>query len=143
MKKILVGLDGSSHQSVVLATACDLAQRLSAQLVLFRAVPLPVELPANAMGVTPLALGDLLIDQAKQSLAEVARTLTPSLVAGTHVELGSPWRAICEAATAERVDLIVIGSHGYSGLDRVLGTTAGKVVNHADRSVMVVRDPPA
>ena len=143
MKKILVGLDGSSHQSVVLATACDLAQRLAAQLVLFRAVPLPAELPANAMGVTPVALGDLLIEGAKQGLAEVARNLTPSLVASTRVELGSPWRTICETATVEKVDLIIIGSHGYGGLDRVLGTTAGKVVNHADRSVMVVRDTPA
>jgi nucleotide-binding universal stress UspA family protein len=37
------------------------------------------------------------------------------------------------------VDLIVIGSHGYDALDRLLGTTAAKVVNHADRSVLVVR----
>jgi nucleotide-binding universal stress UspA family protein len=37
------------------------------------------------------------------------------------------------------VDLIVIGSHGYGALDHVLGTTAAKVVNHADRSVLVVR----
>jgi nucleotide-binding universal stress UspA family protein len=38
--------------------------------------------------------------------------------------------------------LIVIGSHGFSGIDRLLGTTAGRVVNHADRSVIVVRDTP-
>jgi nucleotide-binding universal stress UspA family protein len=37
----------------------------------------------------------------------------------------------------------VIGCHGYSGLDRVIGTTAGKVVNHADRSVFVVRERPS
>ncbi|HVU00723.1 MAG TPA: universal stress protein [Polyangiaceae bacterium] len=33
-----------------------------------------------------------------------------------------------------------MGSHGYGTLDRVLGTTAAKVVNHAARSVLVVRD---
>jgi universal stress protein F len=49
--------------------------------------------------------------------------------------------ASIERAAAENdVDMIVIGSHGYHGLDRVLGTTAAKVVNHADRSVLVVRD---
>jgi nucleotide-binding universal stress UspA family protein len=37
--------------------------------------------------------------------------------------------------------LILIGSHGYSGLDHLLGTTAARVVNHADRSVLVVRHP--
>ena len=36
-------------------------------------------------------------------------------------------------------DLIVVGSHGYSGIDHLLGTTAARVVNHADRSVLVVR----
>lgn len=34
---------------------------------------------------------------------------------------------------------IVIGSHGHGGIDRVLGTTAAKLVNHADRNVLVVR----
>jgi nucleotide-binding universal stress UspA family protein len=43
-------------------------------------------------------------------------------------------------ARAIGADLIVIGSHGYGGLDRVLGTTAARVVNHADRSVLVVRN---
>ena len=37
--------------------------------------------------------------------------------------------------------LIVIGSHGYGGIDHLLGTTAARVVNHADRPVLVVRGP--
>ena len=36
--------------------------------------------------------------------------------------------------------MIVIGSHGYGGLDRILGTTAARVVNHALCSVFVVRE---
>ena len=62
---------------------------------------------------------------------------------GTAVDIGTPWDAICRKATELQASMIVIGSHGYSGLDRLLGTTAGKVVNHADCSVMVVRDPAA
>jgi nucleotide-binding universal stress UspA family protein len=139
MKKILVGLDGSEHERVVLAAAEDLARRMGATLLLYRAVPLPIGLPPNAFGITPAAFGDLLIDDAKQHLQVLAAA--DDLVAGRLVELGSPWRAICEAAKREKVDLIVIGSHGYHGLDRVLGTTAAKVVNHADRTVMVVREP--
>jgi universal stress protein F len=38
---------------------------------------------------------------------------------------------------------VVIGSHGYGGLDRVLGTTAAKIVNHASCSVLVVREAQA
>jgi nucleotide-binding universal stress UspA family protein len=137
MKKILVGLDGSQHEQVVLSAAKELASRLGATLLLFRAVPLPIELPANAFGITPVALGDMLVGDAKKHLQSLE--VPGDLVGGRLVELGSPWRAICDAAKKEDVDLIVIGSHGYHGLDRVLGTTAAKVVNHADRTVMVVR----
>ena len=49
------------------------------------------------------------------------------------------WDGICHAARELDVDLIVIGSHGYGAIDRVIGTTAAKVVNHADRNVLVVR----
>jgi nucleotide-binding universal stress UspA family protein len=58
------------------------------------------------------------------------------------VAVGTPWQAICEMAKTENVDLIMVGSHGYQGLDRLIGTTAAKIVNHADRSVLVVRDTP-
>ncbi|HEY3667075.1 MAG TPA: universal stress protein, partial [Polyangiaceae bacterium] len=51
-----------------------------------------------------------------------------------------PWKMILEVAQDFEVDLIVIGSHGYKGWDHVLGTTAGKVVNHADRNVFVVHE---
>ena len=134
MEKLLVGLDGSAHERLVLDAARGLAEKLGARLVLYRAVPLPVEIPANALGVTPASLGDMLLDAAKTHLAELARGEAEI------VELNTPWRGLCEAAKREKVDLIVIGSHGYGGLDRVLGTTAARVVNHADRSVLVVRE---
>ena len=44
-------------------------------------------------------------------------------------------------AREEDVDLIVLGSHGFDVLDRIVGTIAAKVVNHADRAVLVVRSP--
>jgi nucleotide-binding universal stress UspA family protein len=57
------------------------------------------------------------------------------------VHIGTPWDGICRAAKEHEADLVVIGAHGYGTLDRLLGTTASKVVNHIDRSVMVVREP--
>jgi nucleotide-binding universal stress UspA family protein len=78
--------------------------------------------------------------QAQESLEQLARTVPAELYAGVRVSVGIPWPSIERAAAEEDVDMIIIGSHGYHGLDRVLGTTAAKVVNHADRSVLVVRD---
>jgi nucleotide-binding universal stress UspA family protein len=54
------------------------------------------------------------------------------------VVLGDPWQEILNVAQAVDVDLIVLGSHRYHGADRILGTVASKIVNHADRDVLVV-----
>ncbi len=138
MKKILVGLDGSPRQEGVLSAASALAARTGAKLVLFRAVSLPVELPADAYRMAPSELPHVLEEYARAALARVDRVPT-DMIESRHVAIGAPWQAICQAAIDHDVDIVVIGSHGYDTLDRLLGTTAAKVVNRADRSVLVVR----
>lgn len=136
MKKILVALDGSPRAPDVLTAAHDLAQRTDARLVLLRAVSLPTDLPVEAYIQSPI---EVLRKHAEEYLAECAKILPREIIARQHVVVGQPWQAICSAAIEDDADLIVIGSHGYGIIDRVLGTTAAKVVNHADRSVFVVR----
>ncbi|MEA2697027.1 MAG: hypothetical protein QOI66_1298 [Myxococcales bacterium] len=139
MKLILVALDGSPNARNVLRGARELAEKVGARLILFHAVSLPVGLPREAYAVSPSDVGALLIEEARRELDGYAHELPAALLPSVRIEYGSPWQAICDEAKAEQVDLIVIGSHGYGGLDRLLGTTAAKVVNHADRSVLVVR----
>ncbi len=91
--------------------------------------------------MAPDDIVELLEQRAKADLEEEEKRIPAELRAGVKVFTGTPWPSIERAAMEEDVDLIVVGSHGYSGLDRVLGTTAAKVVNHADRSVLVVRAP--
>ena len=67
------------------------------------------------------------------------KVVPAELVERVEARLGAPWQVICDLATVEKVDLIVIGTHGYSGIDHLLGTTATRVVNHAPCSVLVVR----
>jgi nucleotide-binding universal stress UspA family protein len=90
---------------------------------------------------TDTRLEDALIANARADLARIAERLRPELVEQIVTAFAIPWDGICRAARERDADLIVIGSHGYSGLDRILGTVAGKVVNHADRNVLVVRGP--
>ncbi len=140
MKKILTCLDTSPRAPHVLAAAVDLARRTGARLTLFRSVGLPPELAHDdVFGVSPNKLVDKLLESAKESLARHRADVPPELLDGIEVRVGIPWDAICAEATAIGADLIIIGSHGYGGIDRILGTTAAKVVNHADRSVLVVR----
>jgi nucleotide-binding universal stress UspA family protein len=139
MKRILVGLDGSPNERNVLDIAVKLSSQLGGKLVLFRAVSLPIGLPSNALALPPDNIGLMLADTAKQHLDQVARTLPSDIIDRVQVEIGVPWRAVCDTAEADQCDLIVVGSHGYSGIDRLIGTTAAKIVNHAPCSVLIAR----
>ncbi len=139
MKRLLVAVDGSPGQRLVIEAAVKLARAAGGEVVLFRAVGIPVELPPGALAASPDEVGGLLLEHAKADLNALVAQLPRELGPRARVDLGVAWRAICEAARVEQADLIVIGSHGFGGLDRLLGTTAAKVVNHADQSVYVVR----
>jgi nucleotide-binding universal stress UspA family protein len=137
--RILVGLDGSDVEAEVLEAALAQAEAFQGQLVLFRAVTLPVETFPAMLEISPDRVGEILVKAAREHLDQIAGRVPRERLGRARVDLGAPWRAICDAARAEEVDLIVIGSHGYGAVDRLLGTTAAKVVNHADRNVLVVR----
>ncbi len=140
VKLILVPLDASARAPKVLHAALDLAHRTGAKLRLLRAVTLPPEVPMSPFGISPDDFLGVLVDEAKRSLGALASDVPPEQLDGVEVLIGSPWTTICETAKRTRADLVVIGSHGYGGLDRLLGTTAAKVVNHAPCSVLVARD---
>jgi universal stress protein F len=142
MDRILVGLDASPRSEGVLATATELARRTGGKLILFRAVGVPHDVPVEAYSMTPAGLAELLEREARKYLDQVAATLPKDMVALITVHVGTPWQGICAAADEHQADMIVIGSHGYSVLDRLVGTTAAKVVNHATQSVLVVRGRP-
>jgi nucleotide-binding universal stress UspA family protein len=141
-KIILAAVDNSRRAAGVLAEAIDLAQKLGGKLVLVRAVGIPHEIPAEAFTESPRGVAEILERIARQELEAQARAVPEGLISKLLVTTGVPWEVICRDAEQEKADLIVIGSHGYSGIDRLLGTTASRVVNHANRSVLVVRERP-
>jgi universal stress protein F len=138
---ILVGLDGSPRSPAVLQAAVDLAQRGGQRLVLFRSFGIPPEMPSgiwrNDGSVVENIRGAM-----KDYLSDCASTVPSGIVAEIRVEVGVPWKELCATAAGMQADMIVIGSHGYTAVDRLVGTTAAKVVNHAECSVLVVRARP-
>jgi universal stress protein F len=140
MKKILVALDGSTRAPRVLDAAIHLAETSGAKLVLYRAITVPTDLPRETFSVAATRLEDILVSYARSDLAKVAEGVRPALVDQVITAFATPWDGICRAARELDVDLVVIGSHGYGGLDRLVGTVASKVVNHCDRNVLVVRN---
>jgi universal stress protein F len=139
VKRILVALDASPRAPDVLAAAARLAELSHGKLVLFRAIGLPPDVPAEVLAQPSMRVEDILRAGAHAELDRLASAIPAGLVERITTELATPWDGIVRAARHMDADLIVIGSHGYGGLDRLLGTTAAKVVNHADRNVMIIR----
>jgi len=141
MKRILVGLDGSPRAPAVLDAAVKLAKSQGARVVLMRGVGLPPDVPQDFWRTTEEPLLDVLKRRAKEYLEGCVAKVPQDSFGGIEIAVGVPWQAICEMARSVDADVVVIGSHGYSGFDRLLGTTAAKVVNHAPCTVVVVREP--
>jgi nucleotide-binding universal stress UspA family protein len=137
---ILVAVDSSTEASGVLAEAVALGRTLGAPLLLVRVVSWPIEEPASlysTMGSDSML--ELVENEALRDLQALAGQVPSDVLVQTHVAHGKPWQAICDNGRINGARLIVIGAHGHSGLQRMIGTTAARVVNHADRSVLVVK----
>lgn len=141
VRRILVGLDGSPREEGVLDVAKDLAIRFGAELILFRALSMPPEIPPEAWQNPALTVREFLERRARTALEVYQGLLPPAIRSRSSIEIvvAAPWQGVCMCAKAHEANLIVIGSHGYGALDRLLGTTAARVVNHAPCSVIVVR----
>lgn len=137
-----MALDGSPRAEGVLAYAISLAEATGARLILFRAFEVPTDMRI-AWPLPDAPLEATFRREAEQALENHARSMPAGLLEAVWVEMGVPWKSVCKAAQERKVDLVVLGSHGYDNVDRILGTTAAKIVNHVDRPVLIVRPTPA
>jgi nucleotide-binding universal stress UspA family protein len=136
-RRIFVALDTSDSAKLVLEAASKLAALTDGTLIVFRAVGISPDLPHEVFEVTDARLEEVLLRNAHADLEHRVRGI--ERVEKLHTVFGTAWDAICREAKELGADLIVIGSHGHSRFARMMGTTAAKVVNNADRNVLVVR----
>jgi nucleotide-binding universal stress UspA family protein len=151
--KILVGIDGSEssqkalQQSLRLMRQNDVSYILLAveePVVMTSASPVPGVLGASG-AIAWQEEGELLQIQ-KQRLEQALQTAETlcqqaGVTCSCRSELGSPKQTICEVAQQENCDLIVVGSHGYRGLQRIMmGSVSDHVVRHAHCAVLVMRE---
>jgi nucleotide-binding universal stress UspA family protein len=146
IKKILVALDASPRAPNVLFSVAELARKFDADVYPLRAIFVPPEFPPSAHVEHGDDLPAKMVADAEAELRQLV-ALQPDLhVMSPIVRNGQPWRVILEVADELEADMIALGSHGYHGIDRLLGTTAAKVVNLARRDVFVVHsrvEPPS
>lgn len=141
---ILVATDFSPTSGRALEYARMLAHRFNASLHLVHVVEDPVVAAAwsEAYAVDVASLRDRLKTEAETQIAQLARTL-PDITVTTEVLVGSPARVITMAAADREIGLIVMGTHGRSGMTHwLLGSVAERVVRTAPCPVLTVRDVP-
>ena len=139
MKPIVVGIDNSPQSDAVLASAVDLAQRYHRKLIIIHAVPDSTHVPAEVLRVSPTEASDTWARIARDALTRRTAAISPELIERVDALIGTPWQVLCDAARDNGAGLVVIGTHGRTAIDTLLGTTATRVVNHAPCSVFVVR----
>lgn len=138
-KKLLVAVDFSEPSHKAFQVASQLAADSGAQLVLVH-----VFQPAAYTGpLLPIAIAEDALRDANTSLEGLKRQ-AESIGAhrvSTLVLTGTPWHEIVELVRKdEAIDLVVLGTHGHTGLKHVLiGSVAERVVRHAVSPVLVVR----
>jgi universal stress protein A len=144
IKKILFAADFSEGSSSSLPYAVDFAKRYAAKLYLVHVV---YDIAKTSGSYVPhVSLDELYKEMETNAKAELKKCFTEEMVDFRDVEhvvlKGTPYEEISRFAEENKIDLIVIGTHGRRGLDRMLfGSTAEQVVRHAPCPVLTVRLP--
>ncbi len=146
MRKILVPIDLSPAATRVLEQAQEFAAKFSAAIDLLYVYNPPAVLAPEALltgvGSTELPFLEWLGNSAREQLAKFESQARSGgiAIANSYCELGDPALAIVERAGSGGYDLLVMGTHGRTGLAHALmGSVAEKVVRRAPCAVLTVR----
>jgi nucleotide-binding universal stress UspA family protein len=140
-KKILVTLDGSELAKKALGEAEKLAKSFDAEIILFQVVPF-MPIYGSPELVTPLIIDEKQKEAVEKYLANLAEELkTRGFRVTAIVKTGQQVAVeIIDFAKEAGVDLIVMCTHGRSGITRwVLGSTAHKVLIRAETPILLIR----
>jgi nucleotide-binding universal stress UspA family protein len=144
--KILHPTDFSVEADAAEAEAVRLARRLGGELILLHVAAETAVYAERVFGRDPMRdLSEAEARWAESRLAERASALEgEGLPTRWRRSIGEPPERICDVAREERVDYIVMGTHGRTGLERVmLGSVADRVMREAPCPVLTVRRAPA
>lgn len=144
IKKILVPIDFSDYSKSALKYAVNFCKDCNAEMVLIYVVEPVIYPPDFSMGQIAIPSVNAEWDErAKQELEKLAKEQIPASVqVKTIIKTGKPFVEIIETAGELDVDLIIIATHGRSGMEHILfGSTAEKVVRKAPCPVLTLREP--
>jgi nucleotide-binding universal stress UspA family protein len=123
-KNVLIATDGSKYSDSAASEAIGIAKRCGSSLIVISVASSDADLGSAINNVNKVS-----------KIAEEEGIKVKSVVAK-----GKPYEAIVETSKQKEVDLIVVGSHGRTGLTRLLmGSVTERVIGHAEAAVLVVK----
>jgi nucleotide-binding universal stress UspA family protein len=154
-KRLLVPLDGSGFGSRALKYANEIAQRFISEVILIQVIKPATPMPATtgvAPGVGSPATAEITLQaaieedkrnatRAKRYLSGKVRAIKAQGIKGSYsVVVGDPAQSIMGFSKKEHIDLVVMTTHGKSGLKRaIMGSVADAVIRESGKPVLVVR----
>jgi len=135
-KNIILTTDGSKYSAAVVDKAIEFAKSYGGELTVISVVDVPTEFYAEA----PKAVEDL-IEKAKGFVSDVKKKADECEVATSgFVKEGEAFKVITDFAKNKKADIIFTGSHGRTGIKRLLmGSVTEKVIGYAPCPVLVVK----
>lgn len=141
-KRILCPVDFSETARAAMETAVELAARFDAELLLIHAYPIPGYTFPDGSAVASARMLQELADEAARHLDEWRELAVKAGAAKVAVDtaVGDPAGEIVRIAADRKVDLVVMGTHGRTGIEHALmGSIAERVVRRAKCPVLTVR----
>ena len=144
IKSILVPIDFSDYSKNALKYAAKFALQFKAKMYLVYVVE-PMIYPADfSMGQVAIPSTDIdLQKRGDEELKNLAKNyIDSSLEVETIIKTGKPFVEIHETALEKDIDLIIMATHGHTGVEHLLfGSTAEKVVRKSPCPVLTLREP--
>jgi universal stress protein A len=140
VRNVLVPVDFSENAEAAAKYASDLAQKFGAKLHLLHVIE-PASF-VNDLTNVPFTLSDKQLQATAMTDLEALSTrfIDPGVQSSWMVKRGKGYQEIVKTAKELKADMIVISTHGYTGLKHtIMGSTAERVVRHAPCPVLVLR----
>ncbi|MDO9186231.1 MAG: universal stress protein [Bacteroidia bacterium] len=137
MKKILIAIDDSPIAEKLVSTTIELYKQLHAEIALVSVVD--TQFLTTDGGITPGEMVNVMKNDFKKRHELLISEILKGKKIWTFVEQGKPFEEILKVADEWEADLIVLGTHGRTGLSHLLmGSVAEKVIRHSTKPLFVI-----
>lgn len=141
MKRILVPTDFSEHAEDALKVAAQIAKKNNSEIIILHTLELPSQMNDAILGGISIPETMLFMKKANEMLDEISSRPYLNGISITEIaKIDKPIHGIKQVSNDHNVDLIIMGSHGSSGIEELLiGSNAEKVVRNSEIPVLIIK----